>query len=203
VELYLPDYVANAMRVFRASRAFTWFYANWGYEESKHSLALGDWLLRAGMRTEEQMADLDGRVFQVQWDVPHDNPVAMLCYAMTQELATALHYRNLRRRVGEGGDPALVKLLGLLSVDEQAHHNFFLRTVRLFLGHDRAATLTQLRRVLHGFQMPAIHALVDGRQRMAAVQALRVFDGDTYAREVYLPVRAALGASRAELRRAA
>src|SRR5207249_246918 len=39
VELYLPDYVAAAMSMFRASRGWTWFYANWGYEESKHSLA--------------------------------------------------------------------------------------------------------------------------------------------------------------------
>src|SRR5262249_48019623 len=48
VELFLPDYLASGMALFRPSRACTWFYANWGYEESKHSLALGDWLLRSG-----------------------------------------------------------------------------------------------------------------------------------------------------------
>src|SRR5438309_837988 len=101
VELYLPDYVANAMTTFRSSRSWAWFYANWGYEESKHSLALGDWLLRSGMRTDEQMADLEGRVFQHPWDVPHDSPVGMLAYAMVQERATGLTYRNLRRCVGE------------------------------------------------------------------------------------------------------
>ena len=53
VELYLPDYVANAMRTFRGNRGCAWFYANWGYEESKHSMALGDWLVRSGSRTEE------------------------------------------------------------------------------------------------------------------------------------------------------
>jgi len=31
VELYLPDYVRNAMSVWRPSRA--WFYANWGYDQ--------------------------------------------------------------------------------------------------------------------------------------------------------------------------
>ena len=34
VTFYLPDYVANAMATFRSSRSWTWFYANWGYEES-------------------------------------------------------------------------------------------------------------------------------------------------------------------------
>src|SRR5216683_206475 len=97
VELYLPDYVASAMALLRPSRACTWFYFNWGYEESKHSLALGDWLLRSGTRTEEQMADLEGQVLQHGWNLPHDSPVGMLIYAMVQELATALNYRNLRR----------------------------------------------------------------------------------------------------------
>src|SRR5205814_16679 len=41
VELYLPDYLANALPRSRTSRARSWFYANCGYEESKHSLPLG------------------------------------------------------------------------------------------------------------------------------------------------------------------
>lgn len=37
VELYLPDYLRNAMSVWRPSRG--WAYTNWCDEESKHSLA--------------------------------------------------------------------------------------------------------------------------------------------------------------------
>jgi acyl-[acyl-carrier-protein] desaturase len=203
VELYLPDYVANAMSIWRPSRAFSWFYANWGYEESKHSLALSDWLLRSGMRSEEQLADLGDRVLQRRWEMPLDSAVGMLAYAMVQELATGLNYRNLRRRVEREGDPALCRLLGLLSVDEQAHHNFFLRAVQLFLDHDREETLRQLRRVLHNFAMPAIYELADGRRRVEAIKALGVFNDEMYFREVYQPVLAALGVSRPELRRAA
>jgi len=201
VELYLPDYVATAMSVFRSTRSWTWFYANWGYEESKHSLALGDWLLRSGMRTDEQMADLQGQVFEWQWNMPHDSPAGMIIYAMVQELATGLNYRNLRKRVDERGDPALSKLLGFLSVDEQAHHHFFLRAVRLFLQHDRPGTLEQLYRVLHNFSMPAIYEMVDGKQRVEAIKALQVFNDEIYFREVYRPILAALGITRPELRR--
>src|SRR6266436_906473 len=96
VELYLPDYTSKILPVVRLSKGRTWFYANWGYEESKHSLALGDWLLRLGM----------------------------LIYAMVQEAATWLNYRNLRLKgENEGGDPALSKLLTLVAVDERAHHS--------------------------------------------------------------------------------
>jgi acyl-[acyl-carrier-protein] desaturase len=203
VELYLPDYVAGAMSLFRSSRAFTWFYANWGYEESKHSLALGDWLLRSRLRSDEQMADLQGKVFQHQWNLPHGSAVAMLIYAMVQELATGLNYRNLRRRVDECGDPALSKLLGFLSIDEQSHHSFFLKAVQLYLRHDRPGTVHQLQRVLHQFTMPAIEDLVDGPQRVAAIRELHVFDPQIYFRDVYHPILAALGVTRPELRRCA
>ena len=201
VELYLPDYLSSAVGLFRPSRARTWFYANWGYEESKHSLALGDWLLKSGMRTDEQMADLEGQVFEGRWQLPHDSPVAMLAYAMVQERATALNYRNLRSQTQQhGGDPALERLLMLIAVDEQAHHSFFQECVRLYLKHDPEGTLEQLRRVMNGFAMPAIYALADGRQRVARIKELRIFDDDLYYREVYLPILEALNVRRSEMR---
>jgi Fatty acid desaturase len=111
----------------------------------------------------------------------------MLAYAMVQERATALNYRNLRRRARErGGDPALEKLLMLVAVDEQAHHRFFLECVQLYLKHDPQGTLEQLRRVMNAFTMPALHLLADGRQRAARIKGLGIFDEDLYYREVYL-----------------
>ncbi|HMC88927.1 MAG TPA: acyl-ACP desaturase [Gemmataceae bacterium] len=202
VELYLPDYTSKILPVVRSSRGRTWFYANWGYEESKHSLALGDWLLRSGQRTDEQMADLEAMVFQHEWNLPHDNHLGMLAYAMTQELATWLNYRNLRRRAeAGGGDPALAKLLMLVAVDEKAHYEFFKECVQLYLKYDRPAMLEQLRRVMNNFAMPAIHDLLsDSRRRVAQVKSLEIFSEDMYYREVYLPILAALGVDRDEMR---
>jgi len=204
VEMYLPDYVGRAMSGFRSSRAQTWFYANWGYEESKHSLALGDWLLRSGMRSEAQMADLADEVFTHEWVPPLDSPVGMLAYAMVQELATAMYYRNLHRRLAEmGGDPALSRLLVLLRIDEQTHHRFFLETIKIHLRHDRDGTLQQLHQVLHHFAMPALHLLADSRQREAVIRSLHLFDERTYFHEVYQKVLTDLGVNRGDLRRCA
>jgi acyl-[acyl-carrier-protein] desaturase len=200
VELYLPDYLAKALPLVRTNKGWAWFHANWGYEESKHSLALGDWLLRSGMRTDEQMADLEGQVFATEWELPHDSPQGMLVYAMVQELATWVHYRNLARRVEEHGDPALSRLLGLIAVDERSHHAFYRSVVRLFLQLDREATLEQLRRVLLTFAMPAVHLLADSRQRVAAIKELGIFDEDVFLQEVYVPVLATLGLEHHELR---
>ena len=48
VEMYLPDYVAGGINVVRKYFGQAWFQANWAYEESKHSLALMQYLLALG-----------------------------------------------------------------------------------------------------------------------------------------------------------
>jgi acyl-[acyl-carrier-protein] desaturase len=201
VELYLPDYTSKILPVVRPSRGRTWFYANWGYEESKHSLALGDWLRRSGQRSEEQMADLEEKVFQWEWNLPHDSHLGMLVYAMVQEVATWLNYRNLKIKAEDrGGDAALSKLLTLISVDERAHHSFFRQCLELYLKLDRQTTLEQLRRVMNDFTMPAIHDMADSRRRIGQIKALEIFNEDIYYREVYLPLLEALGVDRREMR---
>lgn len=202
VELYLPDYTSKILPVVRPSKGRVWFYANWGYEESKHSLALGDWLLRSKARTDEQMADLERSVFAHEWNLPHDSHLGMLAYAMVQEHATWLNYRNLRQRaMTMGGDPALEQLLMYVSVDERAHHDLFLRFFKIYLDHDRAVALEQLRRVMNNFAMPAIHDLLgESRQRIAKIRELDIFNEDIYYREVYTPVLQSLGVDRSEMR---
>jgi acyl-[acyl-carrier-protein] desaturase len=201
VELYLPDYLIKAIPSSRPSRARSWFYANWGYEESKHSLALGDWLLKSGMRTEEQISDLEGQVFENLWQIPHDNHVALLGYAMVQERATGLNYRNLRKQTQDrGGDPALEQLLMFVSVDEQAHYMFFRDCIDLYLKDDREKTLEQLRKVMNVFAMPAIFGMVDGRQRVARIKEMEIFNDNLYYQEVYLPILESLAVTRAEMK---
>jgi acyl-[acyl-carrier-protein] desaturase len=202
VEFYLPDYLSKLIPQVRAVRGRAWMLANWGYEESKHSLALGDWLLKSGQRSEEQMADLEGQVFAHEWNLPYENGRAMVCYTMVQELATALHYRNLLKLVDDaGGDPALETLLKLIAVDECAHADFFRKLVALYLKYDREGTLEQLRWVMNSFEMPAIHMLIDGRSRIQTVRELGIFDDRTFYYDVFEPIIKKLGLTRADLRK--
>ena len=54
---------------------------------------------------------------------------------------------------------------------------------------------------MNAFNMPAIHDLLsESRQRVARVKELGIFDEDMYYREVYLPILAALGVDRSEMR---
>lgn len=202
VELYLPDYIAKLIPQVRANRGRAWMLANWGYEECKHSMVLEDWLLRSRQRTDEQMADLQGRVFEHEWNLPYDNARGMLCYTAFQEVATRIHYTRLRDLVRrEGGCPALEKALTLVAVDEAAHGDFFAKLLAVYLKYDRPGTLEQIRRVANTFNMPSFHMLADSEKRKSEVKGLGIFDEQTFITEVLDPVIARLGVTRKELRR--
>ena len=202
VELYLPDYVSKVLPLVRQSKGRAWFYANWGYEESKHSMVLSDWLLRSGSRTDEYMVYLEQMVFEREWNLPHDNPMGMLAYAMVQEHATFINYRNLRARAKAlGGDPCLDRILGLVSADEAAHYGLFKSFFDLFLKVDRDGAIAALRPVLNQFQMPAIHDLLDqNARRIAAIRSLEIFNEEIFFRDVYDHLLRSLDLTKADLR---
>jgi acyl-[acyl-carrier-protein] desaturase len=201
IELYLPDYMSKNLPRMRDKRGRAFFYANWGYEESKHSMALQDWLIASGFRTEQQMDDLEREVYSHEWHLPSDNPLAMVIYGMVQELATWLNYRNLRQAVeNNGGDPALHKLLSFITIDERAHHDFYRRITMMYIDRDRDDVIEQLRRVLGTFAMPALSMLAQSEQRVARIKELNLFDGDIFYRDIVRPLLDKLGIPWAEFR---
>jgi acyl-[acyl-carrier-protein] desaturase len=121
---------------------------------------------------------------------------------LVQELVTFLNYRNLRNRARDlGGDPALDKLLGLISIDEAAHHDFFKECFELFLKLDRPSALVALRRVIEEFQMPAIHDLLDNNEkRISQIRELEIFNEDIFYRDVLFGLLQELGISKREFR---
>jgi acyl-[acyl-carrier-protein] desaturase len=199
VELFLPDYVGKFLPLVRGTRGRAWFAANWGYEESKHSLVMQEWLVRSGHRTEEQLEEVQNWAVVGEWELPTDDVRGLACYTMSQELATWLHYRNLRLLI-ENTDPALSKLLNLVAVDERAHYDFYMKVLRLHLRDDRAGTIEQLKRVLNDFKMPATHLLADSVQRVSAVKNLNIFNESLFYSGVYLPIIEALGIEKREMR---
>ena len=124
---------AKILPKVRHSKWRTWFYANWGYEESKHSIALSDWLLKSGHQSEEYMADLDGR----------SSPASGICRTTTTSACSLRHgagggdVPELSQPAGAhealGGDPALEKLLGLPRRGREGAPCFFRDCLRLYL----------------------------------------------------------------------
>lgn len=200
VELFLPDYLGKLITQVRDHRGRAWFLANWGYEECKHSMALGDWLLKSKLRSDEQMADMETEVFSHEYKLITEDARRAVCYTMLQELATWVHYQNLRKIVGND-DPCLAKVLGLISVDERAHYDFFKRLVKVYVEVDRPAMVEHMRYCANTFEMPAYNLLADSRLRMNDVRELHIFDENIFLYQVLEPALADLGITRKELRK--
>ena len=120
VELYLPDYLGKNLPQIRGERGPAWFMFNWGYEESKHSLALGDWLRISGMRSEEQMADLERASSSTNGTCQWTAPWAWSAIRWPRNWPPGCITAICSRHIGPQGDPALHKLLSFVSIDERA-----------------------------------------------------------------------------------
>ncbi len=202
VEMYLPDYTSRIMELIRRSRGRAWFQANWGYEESKHSMVLEEWLLRSGKRTEEQVKQFVRALLGEEWKLPFDNPRQMIIYTMIQELATRLNYLNLRERARQEGDQALFRLLGWVAADESAHFHFFRQGVQAYLEREPDDTLKDINWVFKQFDMPAQAIIPDWEERGRQIEEAGIFGPRMFVQKVREPILKDLGIDRKQLKQA-
>ena len=200
VEIYLPDYTSKILHLVRSSRGRAWFQANWGYEESKHSMALEKWMVTSGSRTEQEVNDYADALLQKEWDMPFNTPRQMMVYTTMQELATQLNYRRLQVLAREAKDEALVTTLQLIGRDEAAHHKFFKDGVKLLLQDDRDSALADIQIVLQQFKMPAIDIIGEWKSYLSAIMELDLFSPRLYLTDVVQPILKAWDVTRAELK---
>ncbi len=199
VELFLPDYTSKILHLIRKSRGRAWFQANWGYEESKHSLVLEEWLVRSGKRTPKEISAFADTVLEREWDLPFQTPRQMMIYTTFQELSTGLNYKNLRRKAIEQGDTALSTALSFVARDESAHYHFFQDGVKLYMNEDRDGTLEDIRTVLEGFRMPAQDLIPNWEVRGQSIVGEKIFSDRIFYKDIMRPVLAVLGTSRQEI----
>jgi acyl-[acyl-carrier-protein] desaturase len=199
VELFLPDYTSKIMQLVRKSRGRAWFQANWGYEESKHSMVLEEWLLKSGKRTQKEVRDFASMILEREWELPFETPRQMMIYTTLQELSTGLNYKNLRRKAIEQNDQALATALSFVARDESAHYQFFQDGVKLYMKEDRDGTLEDIKHVLTNFQMPAQDLIPDWERRGQTIVGSQIWSGRIFYKEVMRPVLNVLGTSRDEL----
>ncbi|HLG43072.1 MAG TPA: acyl-ACP desaturase [Planctomycetota bacterium] len=201
VEMYIPDYVSHLVNLCRRSPGRYLFQISWGYEEIKHGLGLREWMLRSGRRTNEELLDFEIELVRNEWKPDVETPLGMAIYAMFQEKATALNYRNLRSAAAQENDEALTTLLTLIARDETAHYDFFRRVVDVMAREDRTAALREVMHVLKGFRMPAHDLIADWPERGELIVKLGLFNDRMFLEHIVRPILKSLGTSMAELRR--
>lgn len=200
VEMFLPDYTHKIMELVRRSRGRALFQSNWGYEESKHSMVLEEWLIRSGKRTEDQVKEFERQLLGAEWQLPFETPRQMIIYTTIQELATGLNYTNLRRRAEAEGDEALSRTLRWVSADESAHYNFFRKGLKAYLALEPEETIADVKFVFENFAMPAQALIPDWQRRGETIEASGVYGPKTYLGKIRRPVLEDLGISRQQLK---
>ena len=200
VESFLPDYISQGIEVVRASSVGQrWFAANWGYEELKHSMALMEYLMRSGKRTEAQMFDFQARLMSTNWQRPFDTARQMTIYGTFQEMATFVIYLRHEKLAKEHGDEALAAIYRLNARDECAHARFYEDVVRVYLEEDREGTVMDIAYVAKHFAMPGVGIVPDYDARIAVMRDAGRMDRDVFLKKVYFPLLGRLNVTRAEL----
>ncbi len=197
VEMYVPDYTSNGFNLTRPIFGQAWFQACWGYEESKHALVFREYLLRSGMRTQEQYAEFEAKVFSKRWTLPFQTRRQMTCYGALQEMATHLIYATQREKCERSQNRVLGKIFSLVGTDEAAHYGFYKKVLKLELDEDRQGTLEDLALVLFNFRMPGVDLIpeYDGRLGIEGVG----LSTRTFLKSCVFPTLRSLGTSRVEL----
>jgi acyl-[acyl-carrier-protein] desaturase len=202
VEMYLPDYVGQGINVMRECFGRGWFLASWGYEESKHSLALREYLRRTSQRTDAEIRDYEHQILARQWNKPFGTAQQMTLYGVIQELTTYVFYKKHKQLALSRGDEVLAAIYGLIARDEVAHFGFYAAVTRVLLEDDREGVMRDLVHVFRNFTMPAYDLVPDYDERVKLMRSVGM-DQRAFIAEVWLPALKAIGVSRSELPRGA
>lgn len=200
VEMYLPDYVSSGMNLVRDRFGQAWFLANWAYEESKHALALREYLLRSGQRTAEQIREHEQRIFAARWDLPFSTVRQMTIYGALQEMTTFASYKKLEESAQRRGDALLVRICQVIARDEMAHTGFYVDVCRLLLEEDGPGTRADLAHVFRHFRMPTSDLMPNWEHHVDVMREAGL-DRAAFFGEVWLPLLRRLGVDRRELPR--
>ena len=199
-EMFLPDYTVGGIELLRGVFGLAWFQAAWSGEEARHGLVFREYLLRSGLRTQQEVDELEAGVFARTWEAPFATRRQMSCYAALQESATYLAYRAQKDRAELEKDATLEAIFFLVSRDEAAHAGFYRAMIEIEMAEDRVGTLADLANVITNFKMPG-DGLIPNYHK-----SLRIGGGGisprTFLTRAVLPLLKQLGATRDELKRA-
>ena len=198
VESYLPDYLATHVGLERECFGRAWFAANWGYEESKHALALRMYLVRSGQRTEAQMFDFEERLLGQRWKPPFETDRQMTAYGALQEMTTFVIYKKQEKLAAAENDVVLSSIYKLIARDEMAHCRFYEDAIRYQMEEDREGTLADLSHVFRNFRMPAADLVPNYEARVETMRTAGI-DRGVFIAEVWAPMLKTLHLTRHDL----
>ncbi len=175
--------------VFAHHRELYHFTVRWAAEEDTHARALARYQRASGMRERDELrGDLAGYGRQPFGLDGYTHPVQFFTYALVQEKATQIYYRQLRADVT---DPVLADLLTRLARDEARHFAFFADVVTRYLRAHGDAVAGPIRDVVADFRMPLADIRGYWRWALRIADVARYDHTDAYEHLIAVVDRAA------------
>lgn len=169
IEDHLPGYFAEYIKLFPINedtpldtcmynRELYHFLIRWAQEEDRHAHVLTSYQLRAGLKSAEQLNQDLAREGRKQFTVKFREPLQVFTYALLQEKATLLYYKQLHEAIQE---PVLKFILRLLVKDEARHFAFFTSVVGAYIEQFGEQVIPHIKVVVEDFKMPLHDTLTD------------------------------------------
>jgi len=169
IEDHLPGYFSEYIKLFPINedmpldtcihnRELYHFLVRWAQEEDRHAYVLTRYQLRAGLKSPEQLHQDLAREGRKQFTIKFREPPQVFTYALLQEKATLLYYKQLHDSIQE---PVLKFILRLLLKDEARHFSFFASMVGAYIEQFGEQVLPHIKAVVEDFKMPLHNTLTN------------------------------------------
>ena len=128
----LPDYSSVGLSLLRASRGRAWFWTRWSYEESKHQLALQEWLIRRGGWEDSTIRTLNEDLLtRYYWEPPCTDASCVLIDALLYELRELEALTVLKAQAEGEGEVVLAQVVSYLITDDEGQRDFLVEAIQI------------------------------------------------------------------------
>jgi len=169
IEDHLPGYFALYTQRFPINedtpldtcmynRELHHFLVRWAQEEDRHAHVLTHYQIRAGLASAEQLHRDLAREGRKPFTIQFTEPPQVFTYALIQEKATLLYYKQLHDAIRE---PVFKHILRLLAKDEARHFAFFASVVGAYIEQFSEQMIPHIKTVVMNFKMPLHNTLTN------------------------------------------
>ncbi len=182
----LPYYHSIIAGCSEHGSAMAEWNALWTAEEATHSAAIRDYMLLKRVMDPAVLERNRLTVMQTGFHRPFASPYEVFAYTTAQELGTRISHLETGRKAGE---PVLMKILSLVSRDENFHYIFYRSLVKALIEIVPDKILPAIATQFYSFGMPG-GALADFAARSAVFESERIFGGLEFRDGVVKPILA-------------
>jgi len=180
----LPYYHSQIARMMDPDSVWQDWNRLWTAEEGGHAAAIRDYLYLMRAMDPRQIEENRLNMMETGHDRDFENPLEIFAYTAAQEQATRISHLRTGQRADE---PIALKLLSLISRDENFHYLFYRGVVKAILELAPELMLPAIMAQLYRFEMPG-SGMSNFQLRQATIANAGIYGTREHRDMVVMPV---------------